>query len=266
MKNIILSSRKDFSQKSYIIKAKPETNYWFGFEYNVFLNKYKKIYNNDFNIIIAGDENIEGDFYIFPYSDVEHIFNEKYLTPYQTNKRRWVGNIKNNRMQITSCPIKLDCSLYYGNIKIVDNEKLNEDDENDYAINNKIIEIKSRQKQSKFRKDVLDNFDNRCCITNLSESNLLVASHIIPWSHNISTRLDPKNGLCLSIFYDELFDNGYISLDDNLKIIIPSDLSIYSNYLKDELLKIEGISINNTLKYKIKNEYIEYHRNYIYKK
>src|SRR5690606_4950830 len=54
-----------------------------------------------------------------------------------------------------------------------------------------------RIKQSFFRKAVLSSYRGRCCMSGLSESRLLVASHIVPWSRDKANRLNPANGLSL---------------------------------------------------------------------
>lgn len=51
--------------------------------------------------------------------------------------------------------------------------------------------VKTRRGQDFFRQSVLANYDGRCCITGNPISELLVASHIIPWSENKEHRLDP---------------------------------------------------------------------------
>lgn len=42
--------------------------------------------------------------------------------------------------------------------------------------------VKARVNQSFFRKAVLSSYENKCCVTGIGISELLVASHIIPWS------------------------------------------------------------------------------------
>jgi hypothetical protein len=93
------------------------------------------------------------------------------------------------------------------------------DDQNDYAIEDRKAEIKQRVKQSVFRERVLANFGYQCCLSDVSERDLLVASHVVPWSVRIDSRLDPSNGLCLFSVYDALFDSGYITFGDDLRVI-----------------------------------------------
>ena len=238
MENALLKNLDEYSRKNYIRRAASK-DYWFDFSFGK-LNKYIHEYNNEFNIVIMGDIKKPDDFYIIPYNDIKHLLVEEYFS-HDQNKRssRWIGTITNNMLKISNCSVVLDCSQYYGNKNIIDNISINENDNNDYAIQNKLAEIKIRQKQSKFRNMVLKNFDDKCCISGIKEVDLLRASHIVPWSENIETRLDPSNGLCLFILYDVLFDQGYFSLSDNYKIIIPGNISNYSIEIQNILLSIK---------------------------
>lgn len=58
-------------------------------------------------------------------------------------------------------------------------------------------EVKTRVNQNVFRQIVLANYNNKCAITGIDIPELLVASHIIPWSKNENVRLNPENGICL---------------------------------------------------------------------
>ena len=73
--------------------------------------------------------------------------------------------------------------------------------------------IRSRIGQGRFRYDLLEMWEGRCCITGLDIDALLRASHIKPWrDSNNAERLDPYNGLLLSPGYDAAFDKGLITL------------------------------------------------------
>jgi hypothetical protein len=90
--------------------------------------------------------------------------------------------------------------------------------------------IKVRRGQDYFRDAVLNNFGGRCGITQLALRELLVASHILPWSTYPDERLNVRNGICLSRLHDAAFDCGLISFDDNLRLLL-------SPRLKRELLR-----------------------------
>ena len=62
-------------------------------------------------------------------------------------------------------------------------------------------------------------------MTGLTNARLLIASHIVPWSKSTGTqKLDPENGLLLSVSMDALFDKGLISFSINGSILIGDDL------------------------------------------
>lgn len=89
----------------------------------------------------------------------------------------------------------------------------------------KIQLIKSRIGQGRFRLDLLDNC-GKCPMTEIDDPQLLIASHIKPWSVSTNAeRLDIHNGLMFTPTFDKLFDNGLISFEDNKRIIISPWLS-----------------------------------------
>jgi putative restriction endonuclease len=75
--------------------------------------------------------------------------------------------------------------------------------------------IEQRVGQNFFRRAVLANYDNRCCVTGIADARLLNASHIIPWSADEHNRHNPRNGLCLSATFDRAFDRGLMSVDQD---------------------------------------------------
>lgn len=80
--------------------------------------------------------------------------------------------------------------------------------------------VKQRRGQDYFRVAVLNNFGGRCGVTQLAFRELLIASHILPWGTHISERLNVRNGISLSRLHDAAFDQGLISFDDNLCLLI----------------------------------------------
>lgn len=69
--------------------------------------------------------------------------------------------------------------------------------------------------QNLFRAALLDYWQGRCCVTGLSNSVLLRASHIKPWSlcQHDDERLDVFNGLLLAPHLDALFDAGLMTVE-----------------------------------------------------
>ncbi|ATA87490.1 HNH endonuclease [Capnocytophaga gingivalis] len=109
--------------------------------------------------------------------------------------------------------------------------------------------------QGKYRKDLIELW-GKCSVSECNMTDLLIASHIKPWSESSNEeKLDRYNGLLLLPNYDKLFDKHLISFDDDGKIII-------SSQIKEEEYKVLGISANDKL-FKILPEnkpYLKIHR------
>lgn len=91
----------------------------------------------------------------------------------------------------------------------------------DISITEKLQLRKSRVGQGAFRRNVLA-VTPICCVTGISNPDLLIASHIKPWrscetSHE---RLDGYNGIPLAPHIDFLFDRGLIGFDDTGRILL----------------------------------------------
>jgi len=101
-----------------------------------------------------------------------------------------------------------------------------------------------------------------CCVTGLSSTKFLRASHIKPWSESTNEeRLDPANGLLLCPNYDYLFDQAFITFLNNGKMLISRELT-------PTLLTILGIDHARQAHFKGKrtNKYMAYHRVIFWKK
>ena len=84
--------------------------------------------------------------------------------------------------------------------------------------------VNLRRGQEYFRDAVLNNFGGPFGITQLAVRKLLIASHILPWGTHVSERLNVRNGLSLSRLHDAAFDQGLITFDDNLRLVLSSRL------------------------------------------
>jgi predicted restriction endonuclease len=84
----------------------------------------------------------------------------------------------------------------------------------------RVATARQRLHQAFFRQAVLSSYERACCVTGIQLPEVLVASHIVPWSVDHTLRADPTNGLCLSATFDRLFDSGLMSIDDDLSIRI----------------------------------------------
>lgn len=131
-----------------------------------------------------------------------------------------------------------------------------------------IRQVKTRVNQSVFRQMVLANYSSKCAITGINVPELLLASHIMPWSKSEEHRLNPENGICLSALYDKAFDRGLIGINQNYEVILSisikkkKDLSFYKNHFE----LIEKMKITEPLKYLPRKEFLEYHLDTVFQK
>ncbi|MBO6532970.1 MAG: HNH endonuclease [Muricauda sp.] len=263
--NIVFGNIEELKISNYALVAQPENNYWFAVSSKKLNDNYIKRFGDNFNLIIYSSREKDTNYYVIPFKVINHLFKEEFYSKDKKTTysgKRWVGTIKNHILKITNNHNVVDVKEYFTNPYFLETQNL-EEDLNDYEIENKRQEINVRINQSKFRNGVLDNFFYSCCISGISEPSLLVASHIIPWSHKKESRLDPRNGLCLSPLYDKLFDKGYFTISNDLRIITISSHENISKSLTQILNDINGKQISSPKK-KIKIEYIEYHRKNIF--
>ena len=132
----------------------------------------------------------------------------------------------------------------------------------------KIREVKTRVNQNVFRQIVLANYDNKCALTGIDLSELLVACHIIPWSENEHERLNPENGICLSSLYDKAFDKGLISFNNEKKVIFSIRLkeNVGKDYYTNYFQPIENAQLVIPRKYQVNPLFLEWHRDCIFQR
>lgn len=115
--------------------------------------------------------------------------------------------------------------------------------------------IRARVGQGLFRERLIDYWHG-CSISSFPHYDILTASHIKPWrvADNLQ-RIDLFNGLLLLPNFDRLFDKGYISFDDNGKII-------YSRYFggSDRTLLCMDDSIHLLKMDNAHRPYLKFHR------
>lgn len=87
-------------------------------------------------------------------------------------------------------------------------------------------EVRQRIGQDVFREALMDLWQGRCAVTDLAlPPQLLRASHAKPWAKSTnSERLDPFNGLLLSIHLDAMFDAGLIAFTDEGGLLYSANL------------------------------------------
>lgn len=128
--------------------------------------------------------------------------------------------------------------------------------------------IKQRVNQSFFRATILSSYNLKCCITGLSITDFLVASHIVPWAKDEKNRLNPRNGLCLNSIHDKAFDKGFITITPEFKIKVSTYLNDFKkeNAVADLFLKYANQSIILPDKFTPSRDFLKYHHENVFKK
>ncbi len=130
-----------------------------------------------------------------------------------------------------------------------------------------LSEVKVRRGQRFFRQAVMNAYGSRCAITGLGIRELLVASHIIPWSQAEVHRLDHQNGIALNALHDKAFDQGLITFDTDLRLVLaPSLRDHFANAtVAQNFMAYEGTAMNIPAEAAgPKAEYLEWHRQHLF--
>jgi putative restriction endonuclease len=132
----------------------------------------------------------------------------------------------------------------------------------------KVREVKTRVNQNIFRQIVLANYSGKCAFSGIDIPDLLVASHIIPWSKNEKERLNPENGICLSSLYDKAFDKGLIGLKQDYSIIFSErlKLNISKIYFNQYFSHLDKKVISLPEKYFPNKAFLEFHLDCIFQR
>ncbi|MBO0395076.1 MULTISPECIES: HNH endonuclease [Stenotrophomonas] len=121
--------------------------------------------------------------------------------------------------------------------------------------------INARVGQGIYRKSVSD-IEKSCRVTGTSEPKFLIASHIKPWAKSTNDeRLDGNNGLMLAPHIDRLFDRGYISFEDDGRLVVSSQLPEAVRLKWDIVQKISNVPFSAAQVY-----YLNYHRDVLLRK
>jgi len=131
----------------------------------------------------------------------------------------------------------------------------------------KVREVKTRVNQNVFRQIVIANYNGKCAITRIDIPDLLLASHILPWSKDEKERLNPENGICLSPLYDKAYDKGYIGITEKFEIVLSKELQKRhkEDYHQIHFASLQGSKILMPKKYYPNKEFLQYHMDKIFK-
>ncbi len=125
-----------------------------------------------------------------------------------------------------------------------------------------MYKVRGRPRQAEYREKLLRSIPY-CIITKVVDDFLLISSHIKPFRDcNESEKYDPNNGLIFTPTFDRLFDQGYLTINDDKTV----SLSVFlGNDTKKKLKIVEGMPCHD---FDIKNRigYLKYHRNEVFLK
>ncbi len=129
-----------------------------------------------------------------------------------------------------------------------------------------IRKTRVRLVQRFFRQAVLSSYGSRCAVCLIPERRLLIASHIIPWRDNEERRADPSNGLSLCSLHDRAFDQGLISVDDSLRLLVSYRLKTKDavSVQRAAFHDLEGQTLCQPLRFDPDPAALEYHRSKIF--
>lgn len=147
--------------------------------------------------------------------------------------------------------------ILFNDLKVKEEvEVILENESSDISENKKQVR---RLKQSKYRHELLENMPF-CPFTHVADDRILVACHIKPFSEcdTDEERYDCKNGITMTPTYHTLFDLGFISFENDGKLIVSPFLS---NITKKRLNLRDGEQIRLQTG---SDKYLEYHRNNIF--
>ena len=102
-------------------------------------------------------------------------------------------------------------------------------------------------------------------MSGLSDSRLLIASHIVPWSRDRANRLNPNNGLCLSAIHEHAFDKGLISLTDDGRVMLSDEIRKRDEvFIKTTFLPLENQLIEIPERFSPDHKFLHHHRTVIF--
>jgi predicted restriction endonuclease len=131
----------------------------------------------------------------------------------------------------------------------------------DYKVADSFVTAKTRgSAQRAFAEAVKNNYGFRCAITGIQSREFLVAAHIVPWSEDQSIRLDPSNGICLSVLMDRAFEKGHLLIEDDLTIHIDWDRIGRDHALQSQLGPYDGLKLEAPAAGKPNPEYLQRRR------
>lgn len=126
---------------------------------------------------------------------------------------------------------------------------------------------KQRVYQDFFRRSVLAGYDSVCCVCQCDLLQLLVASHIVPWSVDKKNRLNPENGFCFCLLHDGAFDSGLLTVTESFTIRVADEARRSNNiFVRQTILDFDGKMVQKPRRFVPKAEFLDWHRRNVFRK
>lgn len=79
---------------------------------------------------------------------------------------------------------------------------------------------KTRYLQDDFRDWLMELYDSRCALCEVTNPTLLVTSHIARWADDVSNRLNPANAILLCSLHDRAFEKHLFGIRRDLSVLL----------------------------------------------
>ena len=104
-----------------------------------------------------------------------------------------------------------------------------------------------------------------CAVSKCSEDRILIGCHIKPVTECLKDKcgneINTKNGIMMTPTYHKLFDDGFLSFDNQNHLLLSTHISS-RNY---ERLSLKNRQTTSILDIEPRIEFLEWHRKMVYK-
>lgn len=243
-----------------VLRGRPDEGYYVGIDLAKMEAKRSK-HGDAFNIVIFGDTSDPNDYYVVPFPAVRSLFTPTPAQLRSTERPRWKVQIHNDEIAVAGTDQRINVAEFYADFAGTQQDSPPSESPEELRIatvsdTQRESVVTLRKGHDRFQREVLSNFGHKCCMTGVTERDLLVASHIVPWSRRVPSRLDPANGLCLFVTHDKLFDKGYFTLSDDLTVSTTRQRSLLSEHVVRVLEEIDGRTLCPPIRQAIRPEYL----------
>lgn len=130
-----------------------------------------------------------------------------------------------------------------------------------YEVPDATSTVKTRgSAQKAFADTVKKNYKGRCALSGVKTPAFLIGSHIVPWSVDQTIRLDPANGICLSVLVDRAFEKGFIVIQDDATVTVDFEKIGDDTELRKQLEGYDGVKLSAPKTHPPKADYLKRRR------